>query len=187
MRLWLSLGLLAVLTAGFVVFNRYSKDVDPLVGAQYERRELAKDFNLPVLGKSQFFTSEDTLSLAQFRNTPTLIHFWASWCMVCREEKPSLDEFWRKHKDSDIRVVGIASFDTKQAMDESQLIRESTFTVILDQEGDVASSYKVSALPVSFLVDSEGYIVEKFLGPLQPYDYTAIENYLESIKSRKSH
>lgn len=185
LRLLLIIGLLALLTAGFLFFNLYSKTHE-LEGATYERREAAKEFLLPVIGKSEYFPSEATLSLQKLRTKPVLIHFWASWCAVCREEKPSLDAFWAKHKDADILVLGVASFDTKDAMAQSKLIEVPSFTVLLDEEGEVANAYKVSALPVSMLVDEEGFIVQKFMGNLKAYDYAAIENYLEGHKSKNA-
>ncbi len=185
--LFLIVGLLAFLTAAFALINSYSKTHDARLGAHYQRREAAKDFDLAVIGKSQYLPTADVMDFDSLRRKPVLLHFWASWCTVCREEKPSLDAFWSTHKDSDIVVIGVASFDTKKAMGDSELIKIPTYTVVLDQEGDVANAYKVSALPSSFLVDTEGFIVQKFMGPLQPYDYTAIENYLDSLKSSKAH
>jgi thiol-disulfide isomerase/thioredoxin len=176
--------MMALLTAGFVFFNEYSK-THQVEGTDFERREVAKEFKLPVIGKSQFFPSETALSLTEARKKPVLVHFWASWCTICREEKPTLDAFWEKHKDEDIVVLGLASFDTKEAMDESKLIAKPTFTVLLDADGEIANAYKVSALPVSVLIGADGFIVQKFMGTLKPYDFVAIENYLDSLK--KSH
>lgn len=176
------IALLALLTAGFLFFQKYSKTHE-IEGAQFERRELAKDFALPVIGKSAHYPTEDKLSLQVARSKPVLLHFWASWCMVCREEKPELDAFWAKHKDADLLILGVASFDTQAAMIQSKLIETPSFTVLLDEEGDVANLYKVAALPVSVLVDEQGYIVQKFVGALKNYDYVAIENYLEGRKS----
>jgi len=173
---------LVLLSAGFVFFQEYSKTHE-IEGAQYERREVAKDFSLPVIGKSAHYPTEARLSLQTARTKPVLLHFWASWCSVCREEKPLLDAFWAKHKDEDLLVLGIASFDTQDAMTQSKLIETPSFTVVLDEEGDVANLYKVAALPVSVLVDEKGYIVQKFVGALKSYDYVAIENYLEGRKS----
>ncbi|RZA14397.1 MAG: redoxin domain-containing protein [Proteobacteria bacterium] len=180
-RVLLSLGVIAVLTAAFVVFNQYAR-TSKLDNKEYERREVARDFDLPVLGKSQYLPVEASVALKSLRGKPVLLHFWASWCAVCREEKPDIDAFWAKHKDEDILVVGVASFDTKVAMDDSQLIAKPSFTVILDEDGAVANNYKVSALPVSVLIDDDGYIVRTFKGTLKPYDFAAIETYLSSRK-----
>ena len=180
-RLLLSLGLIILLGTAFYGFEQYSVTHE-VVPVEYERREAAKEFSLPVIGKSRYYPIEDTLNLTAARKKPVLLHFWASWCTVCREEKPGLDEFWAKHQDQDILVLGVASFDTKKAMDDSKLIHDPTFTVVLDEEGAVATVYKVPALPVSILVGTDGYIVKKFKGALQPFDFTTIENYLESLK-----
>ncbi len=182
LRLLFIVAALALLSAGFVFFNNYSKTHE-VEGIHYERREVAKDFSLPVIGRSTYFPSQAILNFKAARTKPVLLHFWASWCMICREEKPGLDAFWAKHKDEDILVLGIASFDTQEAMAQSKLIETPTFTVVLDEEGTAALDYKVAALPVSVLVDENGFIVRKFVGPLKNYDYVAIENYLAGRKS----
>ena len=180
-RRLISLGVVGLLTLGFVGFNEFVNKTDA-DKREYERREAAKEFDLPVIAKSQYFPSKDRLSLSQARKTPVLLHFWASWCQICRVEKPDLDAFWAKHKDEDILVLGVASFDTKEAMDNSKLLASPTFTVILDEDGAVANNYKVAALPVSILIDEDGFIVRTFKGVLQPYDFAAIETYLASRK-----
>lgn len=177
----MALGIIFLLGAAFWGVKQYSDSHD-VVNVEYNRREAAKEFNLPVIGKSRYFTSEERLTLAAARKTPVLLHFLASWCAVCREEKPAIDELWGRHKDKDLLVLGIASFDTKQAMDASGMIKDPTFAVILDEDGSVANNYKVPALPVSVLVGADGFIVKKFMGALQPYDISAIEVYLESLK-----
>lgn len=178
-RSLLSFGVIAVLTLTFVFFNEYVNQ-SGADDRHYERREVAKDFELPVIGKSRYFPTHEKLSLREARRIPVLLHFWASWCQVCREEKPDIDAFWAKHQDEDVLVLGIASFDTIVAMDNSKLLATPSFTVILDEDGAVANNYKVSGLPVSVLVDEEGFIVRTFKGVMQPYDFAAVENYLAS-------
>lgn len=185
LRFFITALTLASLTLIFVVVSRMSGE-NALDQVEYERREAAKDFYLPVIGRSEHLDIGTTLSLSQLRKKPVLLHFWASWCTVCRDEKPDIDAFWAKHKDEDIAVVSIASFDTKEAMAESKLIEKPTFTVLLDEDGEVANKYKVSALPISVLIDEEGFVVRTFKGVLKPYDFVAIENYLAS-KKKKAH
>lgn len=181
LRIVLSLGVVALLTGAFLAVNHYN-DLNRLDEREYERRETAKDFSLPVIGKSRFYASSEKIKLTELRGKPLLLHFWASWCQICRQEKPDIDAFWEKHKDEDIIVLGIASFDTREAMADSKLIEKPSFAVVLDEEGTVADAYKVSALPVSVLVDSEGFIVRTFKGTLKPYDFAAIESYLDELK-----
>lgn len=180
-RMVLSLGVVLVLAGAFLLVNHFS-GTSSLDNREYERREAAKGFSLPVIGKSKYFASAEMVHFKDLRQKPLLIHFWASWCHICREEKPDIDAFWAKHQDEDILVLGVASFDTKEAMDQSKLIADPTFTVLLDEEGSIANAYKVSALPVSVLIDADGYIVRTFKGTLKPYDFAAIETYLAARK-----
>ena len=51
----------------------------------------------------------------------------------------------------------------------------------------MANAYKVSALPVSVLIDAEGYIVRRFVGAMKPYDFVSVENYLKEQGAQASH
>ncbi len=59
------------------------------------------------------FTLEDTsgkqVSLSQFRGKVVVVNFWASWCAVCRSEKPSLENFKEDYASDDLVVLAIAS------------------------------------------------------------------------------
>jgi cytochrome c biogenesis protein CcmG/thiol:disulfide interchange protein DsbE len=122
------------------------------------------------------------VSLKDLQGQPVLLHFWASWCVPCREEKPMLQELVNRHKDGSLTVIGISSYETATALRDSGLLAETPFTVLLDEEGVTALAYKVRAIPQSVLVDGAGRVRYRVKGSLTIDEITAIQNVLVSLR-----
>lgn len=121
----------------------------------------APDFELPTL-------ENDTLRLADLRGGLALINFWATWCAPCIAEIPELAAL---HEDIDgLTVVGV-SLDAEgfAAVRPFAAKYSIPYPVVVD-DGTLADAYGgVYGLPVTFLVDQEGQIVNRFTG-LFPVD-----------------
>jgi cytochrome c biogenesis protein CcmG, thiol:disulfide interchange protein DsbE len=117
------------------------------------------DFDLPLLtGNGQGLRSAD------LRGRVTLINFFASWCVPCRAEHPILLDLARDHR---IELDGIA-YKNKPA-DASSFLSElgDPFArVALDQAGRAAIDFGVYGVPESYLVDKQGRIRFRQVGPL---------------------
>jgi len=102
------------------------------------------------------------VSLSDYRGTPVVIVFMASWCGPCREESPEIDRFYRENKDrAAVLAVDVsdAESDIRAFMSENGL----TFPVMLDGDS-AANAYGVSAIPTTVIVDPEGRIAKRLVG-----------------------
>ncbi|HQT26136.1 MAG TPA: protein disulfide oxidoreductase [Burkholderiales bacterium] len=85
---------------------------------------------------------------------PVLVHFWATWCPICKTEEASIQHFSRNH-----RVVTIAMKSGENAEVSAFMKREKLdFPVLNDPEGGVSNRWGVHAVPASFFLDSKGRI-----------------------------
>ncbi len=188
-RVWLiSLGTLLLLVASYKSLQHWFGDLDQQF-VQYEKFEQAPGFNLELqkLVEPASLAGKKELALHDFKGKTILLHFWASWCAPCREERPMLQELVNQHHDGSLAVIGVASYETKDSLRNSGLLGETPFTVLLDEEGDVALSYKVRAIPQSVLIDGLGRIRYRVKGALTLNEIAAIEAILISMQREEKH
>lgn len=120
--------------------------------------EEAKDFELKGIdGK--------TYTLSGLKGKVVLINFWATWCKYCIKENPSLDRLYKKFSNDEFIVLGI-SIDRSAMKVKNYLQKNSlSYPVLLDSKGEVfVRTYTVMGVPATFLINKEGFIVEKLMG-----------------------
>ncbi len=81
------------------------------VGVAWRRHEVIAipDASLEAFWSSEFDTPTGALlKMADFRNKPLVLNFWATWCPPCVEEMPLLDVFFRQNTSKGWQVIGLA-------------------------------------------------------------------------------
>ncbi len=100
------------------------------------------------------------------RGTVSVVNVWASWCLPCRDEHPALIELAR---DRSIELVG---FNYKDVPDNARRFLGqlgNPFTRIgVDQTGRTSIDWGVYGVPETFIVDGQGRIAFKHVGPITP-------------------
>jgi cytochrome c biogenesis protein CcmG/thiol:disulfide interchange protein DsbE len=120
----------------------------------------APEFSLPVPGAAE-------VSLVALRGHVVFVNFWATWCAPCREEAPSLERLYKSLSADGFALLGI-SIDAADAAAAVEAFRSEyglTFPIPRDPEKPVYGAYQASGVPETFLVDREGRVLERFVGP----------------------
>jgi peroxiredoxin len=95
-----------------------------------------------------------TVSLSQYEGAPVLVHFWATWCGICRLEEKGIAAIAADHP---VITIAMQSGDEEQI--SAYLQKQGLeFPVLPDPEGRLASLYGVRAVPASFIIDGKGQI-----------------------------
>ena len=105
-------------------------------------------------------------SLADYRGRWVLVNFWASWCVPCREEAPTLESFQRRHADGGFTVLGIDSRDLSG--DGRAFVRRFglTYPQLRDGDGSSAHDFGTTGVPENFLIDPRGRVRLLLRGPV---------------------
>jgi len=107
------------------------------------------------------------LLLSSLRGRPLLIHFWATWCKPCRHELPAIDALANRFEGSDL-VFLLISIDSDAPYSQiSERSRELAphLPLYLASDGKVDDRYWTWGIPVTYLLDRNGRMIARALGP----------------------
>lgn len=143
----------------------------PLIGKP------APEFELPVLGEDRVFTDKD------LKGRITLLNVWASWCYACRIEHETITQLSR----SGLRVIGLNYKDkTQDAKDWLRQFGNPYQVVIEDATGRISIDWGVYGAPETFLIDHDGIIRHKVVGPVSDEKkYKALMDAVKNISGGK--
>jgi peroxiredoxin len=105
-------------------------------------------------------------SLETWKDQLVVVNFWATWCTPCTLEMPTLEALWRNYRARGLVVVGI-SVDRggpRSLLEPYVKNLGLTFPILLDPDMRAAGSWRVTALPATFLVRPGGEVVGMALG-----------------------
>jgi len=130
-------------------------------------------FGKPLLGKgvpAPNFTfpglDGKKVSLADYKGKVVLLNIWATWCAPCVAEMPSMEKLYQELKDEDFELLAVSVDESGvEVVTPFMKKHKLSFPVLLDTQGDIKSLYQLTGIPESFIMDKDGIIVEKVIGP----------------------
>jgi len=134
----------------------------------------APEFELPLLFKDGSFSNKDLIGHV------TLINVWASWCFACRQEHDIVKHLGRKG----VRIIGL---NYKDEADDAKAwlarLGNPYQHVAVDYEGRIAIDWGVYGAPETFLIDQQGIIRHKVIGPLTDKEnYDALMSKMKTLE-----
>ena len=176
LRYLLPLGIFALMIALFAV------------GLQLNPREVPSPLigkPAPVFEVARLDDPEQTFSSTLLQGQPvSLFNVWASWCTSCRQEHPFLMELARRGA---VPVYGLNYKDKRHdAMNWLNRGGNPYLAIAFDPEGRVGLDWGVYAVPETFVVDGNGIVRYKHIGPLSPKVWQEkIQPIIEQIRSEQ--
>jgi len=125
--------------------------------------EMAADFTVMTLDGTGFTLSEHL----QDDGRPVFLNMWASWCPPCKAEMPDINSASQSH--DDVKFVGVAVNDDPAAAAEFATSTGIHYTIGFD-DGAVSQDYNVRGLPATFIISSDGVILEQIFGAVSAAD-----------------
>ena len=138
-------------------------------GLRLDPREVPSpliDKPAPKFALTRLDDAARTIRLEDMRGKVWMLNVWASWCVACREEHPLLVEFAKR------RVVPVYGLNYKDQRGDAKawLARFGNpyDASLFDDEGRVGIDFGVYGVPETFVIDQNGVIRMKHIGPLTP-------------------
>lgn len=153
----------AIFAVMFLVVWLQSSKYEPLVVGKE-----APDFQLPDLNDKE-------LSLSDYRGKVVFLNFWATWCKPCREEMPSMEVLYKSFEKDGLVILAVSIDRVTTKKDIPPFVKglNLTFPVLVDSWGQTDKRYKLMGVPETYIIDQQGILREKVIGPR---DWTRLDN-----------
>lgn len=114
--------------------------------------------------------SGQAVALEKFQGQVVLLDFWATWCKPCEKSMPALQQLHERYAAQGFTLLGVST-EVNGAKQVPKFIAKLkiSYPIFLDSEDEPAwEKYKVKVLPMLFLIDRKGQIVQQWLGEINP-------------------
>jgi thiol-disulfide isomerase/thioredoxin len=161
---------IALLFSGIMAF--YLSEAESL--AKADSRDLDQLFGEMGVSKiSQALPVEITLidlngrpvNLSDFRGKIVFLNFWTTWCFDCRIEMPDMEKLHQKFKNKDFAMVTVNLQEPVSQVKKFIKDFKLTYTALLDSDGEVGAHFRITAIPTTFILDKQGILIGKVMGP----------------------
>ncbi|MBU8879817.1 TlpA family protein disulfide reductase [Bacillus sp. FJAT-29790] len=116
----------------------------------------AIDFNLKDIYGMEY-------QLSDYKGKVVVLNFFATWCQPCIDEAPELEAFAAEYKDAELLLI--AKGESSKRIEKYIKETNSKLPYLLDTKEDVSKEYSVIGQPDTLIIDKNGIIVERFVGP----------------------
>jgi thiol-disulfide isomerase/thioredoxin len=150
--------------AGQVVYKMIRTD-SPVAENSSEYKEYEKLF----LNGNYKTINGSTVEMTKLNSPVVIYNFWASWCIPCLEEMPSMMALKKKFNSDQVQIIAINTDEDDQMANIQKTIKKinmaNEFTIVPDHNAKLVTDFKVSAIPMS-IVFHRGKVVHLSNGPM---------------------
>ena len=136
-------------------FGDIAADLQPAIGLAEGNR--APAFTIETL-------DDEVIALSELRGSLVLLNFWGTWCGPCRREMPEFEKAFQRWRGQGFAILAIAYNDTEAAMEAFRDEFDLSFSLALDESGDINDAYGIQTRPSSYLLDTHGVILARHFG-----------------------
>jgi peroxiredoxin len=166
-----------VLLLSIVVFVFFVAGCENIAGLKkFKRMEIGKpapDFVLQdASGKSW--------QLSNLKGKVVFVNFWATWCKPCRDEMPSMEALNKAMAGQPFQMLSIVFNDDLDMADSFARRLGATFPVLANPDPELTEAYMITGVPETFLIDANGILRHKFIGPYN-WDTWEMRNVVQEL------
>ena len=104
-------------------------------------------------------------TLADYRGQVVMLNVWATWCLPCRVEMPSIEALHKDYGPKGLKIVAVSIDDpgTESTIRAFAKQYGLTFEILHDAQGKITGAYDISGYPETFIVGKDGVIRKKLM------------------------
>lgn len=114
-----------------------------------------------------------TIRLSDYNGKKVILNFWASWCPPCKAEMPHMENYYKtKAKKQNVEIIAVNLTNVERGSNKIEQVEGFvneyglTFQIPLDVNGEVGRTYQILSIPTTYMIDSNGGINKKIIGPM---------------------
>ena len=154
---------------------RLTKQKAMTIMSKAEAAEISEGVAAPDFTFTDLATGK-VMNLSDLRDKPVYLNFWATWCPPCVKELPHIQAKYEQYKDR-IHFLAISVDGEQEAPAQFIPSRGYTFPVGYGNEREISRAYNVEAIPMSFIIDTNGVVKAKIVGSMDEAD---LERFLQN-------
>lgn len=109
------------------------------------------------------------LEISKLTSPVIIYNFWASWCIPCLEEMPSMINLKKRFRDDQLKIIAINTDEDDQKANIQKIIKKinlkDEFIIVPDKDSKLVNDFKISAIPVT-IIFHRGKVVHFSNGPM---------------------
>jgi cytochrome c biogenesis protein CcmG, thiol:disulfide interchange protein DsbE len=150
-------GIVALLAGGAFAASKFLKDDLADVGVGVE----APGFTAMTIDRTP-----KAKTLTDYRGQVVVLNLWATWCIPCRTEMPSIEALYRELGPKGLQVVAVSVDDEGMQEKIREFVEEHglTFEILHDGAGVMQGIYRTTGIPETFVIGKDGVIRKKWVG-----------------------
>lgn len=119
------------------------------------------------------------VQLSDMKGKKVILNFWATWCPPCKAEMPHMQEFYKEQKGKNVEILAInLTTAEKDPKGIERFVKDYglTFPILLDSTGEIGDAFQAFTIPTSYLIDTNGIIHKRIVGPMDKDMMTGLIN-----------
>ncbi len=137
----------------------------------------AHEFELPDMDGKM-------VKLSDFRGKVVFLNFWATWCKPCEEEMPSMQALYNTLPKDKFEIVAVSvDNEPREVVKKFGEKFGLSFTILHDKRGKTKERYMTTGVPETFILDQNGIVAEKVMGPRNWAQESSIYTILDLISN----
>ncbi len=124
--------------------------------------------------------SGGSVRLSDLSGQVVFLNFWATWCVPCLKELPAMDRLSKALAGKPFVMLAVNLRESPEKVRAFAQDHPVGFPFLLDPTGQVSREYGVSGIPLTYIVDREGYMIARALGPRE-WDHPDLLHFFEHL------